>query len=610
MKLVMLSQLIEEQLRRLPSNPGVYLMKDASGGIIYVGKALNLTNRVHSYFGSANGLTPKTEQMVSLVHDIDYFVTNSEQEAMILELNLIKQYRPHFNVRLKDDKSFPYLKIDVNSDWPRICITRQWEQDGARYFGPFASTWSVRQTMKMIKNIFPTRSCGKPITGKDRCPCLDYHIKNCLGPCIGAVTKEEYAAVIKQITLFLEGKQEDVIEGLKSKMNEAAEALNFEKAAIYRNQIQAVQKVIEAQKIAMKVQGDQDAIAFVTDHDQAFVQVFFIRNSKLIGRESFILQGVNAESAEQIMTNFVKQFYDSSPYVPPLILLQYELVEADIIRRWLSSRRGSQVNIEVPVRGGKKQLVDIVTENARQGLEQHKIRQMSLPGHTKAALAELQKILNLPVIPKRIEGYDISNIQGTAATGSMVVFEDGRAKSACHRRFRIKTVPQANDYAMLREVIMRRFKYINNGEKSGDWAVLPDLVLIDGGKGQLNIVSKAMKEAGAADVPLTGLAKENEEIFLPNRSSPLVLPRNSPGLQLLQRVRDEAHRFAVGYHQKVHSKASFVSALDSITGIGPKRKRTLLKKFGSVQGIQKASIAEIASLGISQGLAERIKHSL
>lgn len=591
-------------------NPGVYLMKDAGGTIIYVGKAANLQNRVRSYFGVKSGLTPKTEQMVSNIYDIDYFITNSEQEAMILELNLIKQYRPHYNVRLKDDKAFPYLKIDVNSDWPRICITRRWEKDGARYFGPFASAWSVRQTLKMIKGIFPSRSCNKPITGKDRAPCLDYHLKNCLGPCIGAVTKEEYAAVIRDIILFLEGKQEDVILDLRKRMLEEAEAMNFEKAALLRDRVQAVESVIEAQKIAASVKGEQDIISFVVEHDQAYVQVFFVRNNKLIGRESFILQGVRSERPSQMMTSFVKQFYDSSPYVPRLILLQHPVEEKAFIETWLKEKRGGKVRLEVPKQGLKKQLVDTVEENARHGLEQQKIKLMANPSQIKLALAELENTLNLSTLPARIEGYDISDIQGMAAVGSMVVFEGGRSKPAAYRRFKIKNVPGADDYAMLQEIVQRRFKRAGS-EPGKEWEIKPDLILVDGGKGQLNAVRGAMRETGAENIPLLGLAKENEEIFLPDRQSPLVLSRSSPALQLLQRVRDEAHRFAVSYHKKVRSRGNFTSALDGVSGVGPKRKRALLRRFGSVNAIRQASLEELMSVdGMNKGLAERVKSSI
>jgi excinuclease ABC subunit C len=586
-------------------------MKEAGGTILYVGKAASVRNRVRSYFGSKQGLTPKTEQMVSHVYDIDFFITNSEQEAVILELNLIKQYRPHYNIRLKDDKTFPYLKIDINNEWPRVCITRRWEKDGARYFGPFASAWSVRQTLKMIKNIFPTRSCNKPITGNARVPCLDYHIKNCLGPCIGAVTKEEYAQVVRQIILFLEGKQEDVIRELKRKMEAAAVALNFEQAARLRNQIQGVENVIKAQKFAAKVQGEQDVIAFVVERDQAYVQVFFIRNDRIIGRESFTLQGVRLEEPSQIMTSFVKQFYDSSPYIPSLILLQYPIEDKAFITQWLQEKRGSRLTIEVPRRGNKKELVETVAENARHSLDQMKIKQLAAPEQITAALAELQKELNLNKLPERIEGYDISDIQGQAAVGSMVVFEGGKSKPAHYRRFRIKTVPEANDYAMLQEVMRRRFKHVQRETAGSDWAAMPDLVLVDGGKGQLNAVYDVMQEVGASDIAVSSLAKENEEIYLPGKPNPITLSRSSKGLQLLQRVRDEAHRFALGYHRKVHKRDTFVSVLDGIPGIGPKRKQALLRKFGSVSSMQQTSIEELATTrGITRSLAESIKKQI
>ncbi|MBN1367193.1 MAG: excinuclease ABC subunit UvrC [Dehalococcoidales bacterium] len=604
----MASLLISEQLKNLPVNPGVYLMKRADGTILYVGKATSLRNRVRSYFGSKQGLTPKTEQLVSLIHDIDFFVTGSEQEAVILELNLIKQHRPHFNIRLKDDKSFPYLKIDINNEWPRVCITRRWEKDGARYFGPFASSWSVRQTLKMIKNIFPTRSCDKPITGAASQPCLEYHIKNCLGPCIGAVTKEEYDAVIRQIILFLEGKQEDVVKELKRKMETASAALNFELAARLRDQIQGVSNVIEAQRFAAKVKGEQDVIAFVVDRDQAYVQVFFIRNDRLIGRESFTLQGVRQEEPVKIMTGFVKQYYDNATYIPSLILLQHPIEDKTLIAHWLREKRGGRVVIEVPRRGHKKALMNTVAENARQSLEQMKIKQLAAPGQLVAALAELQKELKLAKLPERIEGYDISNIQGQDAVGSMVVFESGKSKSSHYRRFKIKTIPGANDFAMLQEVISRRFKRVRSEVSSEEWAVLPELVLIDGGKGQLHAVHKVMSELGVADIPVAGLAKEKEEIFVPGRSKPIILPHTSGGLQLLQRVRDEAHRFAIGYHRKVHKRETFTSVLDGISGIGPRRKRSLLRRFGSVRGIQQASVEELMTAeGMTRRIAENIK---
>lgn len=589
-------------------------MKDKDSTILYVGKAANLYNRVRSYFGNSYRLSPKKARMVARVSYLDFFVTGSEQEALILELNLIKRHRPHYNVRLKDDKTYPYLKIDIKQDWPRAYITRRLEDDGSRYFGPFASARSVRQTLKVLKGIFPFRTCSKPITGKDKRPCLEYHIHQCLGPCIGSVTAAEYAAVVRQIVLFLEGKEEMVVQELKKKMARAAEALDFEKAALLRDQIQAIETVIEAQHIATKVKGEQDVIAYISEKDQAYVQVFFIRNGKLIGRENFILQGTQSETPKQVMTNFVKQFYASAAQIPPLILLQHPVEDRVTIEQWLRSRRGAGVHIQVPYRGNKKQLVDIVAENAQRGLEQLRLKQIATPSAVTAALTELQENLNLTRLPSRIEGYDISNTQGAEAVGSMVVFEEGKARPAHYRRFRIKTVSGANDYAMLQEVIKRRFKRIQpkGTAAAGDtWAILPDLILIDGGKGQLNAVLEAMRSVGAESVSVASLAKENEEVFVPHRERPIALPRSSPALQLLQRLRDEAHRFALGYHHRVHKKQAFASALDAIPGVGPKRKRELLRHFGSVTAIRNASVPELASTkGINQNVARKIKEYL
>jgi len=606
------SNLIAEQLSRFPTTPGVYLMRDAEGNILYVGKAANLHHRVRSYFGTGQKLSPKLQRMVARVADIDFFVTTSEQEALILELNLIKRHHPRYNVRLKDDKTFPYLKINTGEEWPRVYITRRLEQDGGRYFGPFASAKSVRQTLKAIKGIFPFRFCAKPITGTDSRACLEYHMGQCLAPCIGAVSRQEYAEVIKEVILFLEGKQEKIVRELERKMKKAAEALDFEKAALFRDQIQAIHKVIEGQRIAATVRGEQDVIAFSQEKDQAYVQVFFIRNNKLTGRESFVLQGTQHEEPHQIMTSFIKQFYSSSPYIPPLLLLQYPVEDIVVLKDWLQSKRGARVDIQVPRRGNKKQLVDIVAENARQGLEQLKIKQLATPKELEAALAEIERELNLPHLPLRMEAYDISDIQGKAAVGSMVVFERGKPKPAHYRRFRIKTVIGADDYAMLHEVLKRRFKRFSSETSTPDtWAIIPDLVLIDGGKGQLNAALSAMGEVGVTSVPIASLAKENEEIFIPQRAEPIILPRSSPGLQLLQRLRDEAHRFALGYYQKIRKRETFASAFDAMFGIGPKRKRALLKRFGSIQAIKEASIEELAATkGMTESLAKRVKESL
>jgi len=599
--------LIAEQLNQLPGVPGVYLMRNADGDILYVGKAASLRHRVRSYFSPGQKLSPKTRRMVARVNDIDFFITSSEQEALILELNLIKQHHPRYNVQLKDDKTFPYLKIDTSETWPGVRITRRLEENGGRYFGPFASAKSVRQTLKVLKGIFPFRSCSKAITGTDPRPCLEYHIGHCLGPCISAVSREEYAGVIRQVILFLEGKQEKVVRELQRRMEKAAQSLDFEKAASIRDQLQAVNRTIEGQEIATRVRGEQDVIAFAQDKDRAYVQVFFIRSGKLTGRESFMVEGARDEEPLQIMTGFVKQFYSRASNIPPLLLLQHPVEDAATIETWLRSKRGASVHIRVPQRGSKKQLVSIVARNAEQGLAQLKVKQLAAPAVLSAAMEEIKRELHLPQLPLRMEGYDISNIQGTAAVGSMVVFDGGQSKPPHYRRFRIKTVASANDYAMLQEVLRRRFKRVS-GDPNKTWTITPDLVLIDGGRGQLNAAREIMREMGAGAVPVASLAKENEKIFIPGTRGPLILPRQSPGLQLLQRLRDEAHRFAIGYHRKIHERKTFASALDSIPGIGARRRHILLKQFGSVKAIREATAEELAATrGISKSLARKIK---
>ena len=611
--LVPQTDLISGILRKLPASPGVYLMKDAQGKIIYVGKASSLQNRVRSYFG-AGPLSPKTANMVERIADIDFLLTRSEQEALILEMNLIKRYHPAYNVRLRDDKTFPFLKISVNEDWPRVYFTRRVEKDGSRYFGPFASAYSVRETLKALKGIFPFRTCTKPVTGSDSRACLEYHMNRCVGPCIGAAGKEEYADVIRQVILFLEGKDEVVVTQLKEKMEAAAEALDFEKASALRDEIKAIRSVIEGQRIATMVEGDQDAIAFAQDGDRALAQVFLVRGAKLIGRESFVVQGTQGEEPSQIMTDFVQQYYSSSQYVPPLLLLQHQVNDLPVLSAWLRERRGSKVEIEAPKRGPKKQLVDIVVENANQALEQLRIKKLAATRDMKPALAEIQKELGLPSLPNRIEGYDISNIQGTSAVGSMVVMEEGKPKPAHYRRFKIKTIPGADDYAMMKEMLGRRFRRASasSAEASGNaWASLPDLILIDGGKGHLNAVVSVLRELGVDNVPAAGLAKEFEEIFVPGRSDPIRLPGDSPGRLMLQHLRDEAHRFALGYHLKVRQKAAMTSALDLVPGIGPKRKRALLRKFGSVRGVKEASVEELAAIGgMNRALAAKVHEYL
>jgi excinuclease ABC subunit C len=597
-----------EQLRALPAKPGVYLFKDKEGKVIYVGKAANLNSRVRSYFGAPSNLSSKIQRLVSKIQDFEFVVTNSEQEALILECNMIKKYTPRYNVRLKDNKTFPYLKIDINEDWPGVYITRRVQKDGARYFGPFASAGSVRKTLRLIKKIFPFRSCSKRIEGKDKRPCLDYYIHRCLGPCIGAVEKQEYHDVINQVILFLQGKQELILRELNTKMKAAAQQLQFERAALLRDQINAIEKVIEGQRIAITLQGEKDIIGLAQNEKQAYVELFSIRNNKLIGQDHFIMEGIQGESPGQIMTSFVKQYYASASYIPPLILLQHPVDEPVVLSEWLEQQRESRVELQVPQRGAKKKLVDTAAENAARGLQLVQAKEMKVEV-ISSGLQELKNRLRLPKMPRRIECYDVSNIQGTLAVGSMVVLEKGWPKPAHYRRFRIKTVAGADDCAMIQETLRRRFKRGLTGE--GTWGIIPDLVLIDGGRGQLNAALEVRRDLELDSIPMVSLAKENEEVFIPGDSQPVYIAKDSPALHILQRARDEAHRFAISYHQKLRHKEVITSALDNVPGIGPKRKKALLKKFGSIEAIKEASLEELSQTkGITLTLAKKVKEEL
>jgi excinuclease ABC subunit C len=596
-----------EQLKTLPAKPGVYLFKDEEGKVIYVGKAANLSTRVRSYFGAASNLSVKTRRLVAKIQDFEFIVTNSEQEALILECNMIKKHIPRYNMRLKDNKTFPYLKININEDWPGVCITRRVEKDGARYFGPFASAGSVRKTLRLLKKIFPFRSCSKRIEGRDKRPCLNYYIHRCLGPCIGAVEKQEYHEVIEQVMLFLQGKQELILAELNSKMKAAAQQLRFERAALLRDQIKAIEEVIEGQRIAVALQGDQDIIALAQNEKQAYVELFLIRNDRLIGRDHFVMEGIYGEPPAEIMTSFVKQYYASASYIPPLILLQHPVDEPAVLSQWLKHQRGGRVQLQVPQRGTKKKLIDSVAENAARGLQLAQAKQMRAEA-INSGLQELKNRLRLPRMPLRIECYDVSNIQGTSATGSMVVLEKGLPKPAHYRRFRIRTVVGADDYAMLQETLRRRFGRGLTDE--GAWTA-PDLVLIDGGRGQLNAALKLRQEFGLDSIPMVSLAKENEEVFVADEPNPVHIARDSPALHILQRARDEAHRFAISYHRKLRSKEAIASALDNIPGIGPERKKALLKKFGSIEAIKQASLEELRQTkGITLALAKQVKEYL
>jgi len=609
---------LEEQLRTLPTRPGIYLFKDKQDKVIYVGKAANLSSRVRSYFAAPNSLSSKIQQLVSRITGLEFIVTNSEQEALIVECNMIKNYHPHYNVRLKDDKTFPYLKVAINENWPGVYITRRFQADGARYFGPFASAGSVRKTLRLIKRIFPFRSCNKHIDGTDKRPCLDYYIHRCLGPCIGAVTKEEYQGVINQVMLFLEGKQELVLHELNSKMETAARELQFERATLLRDQIRAIENVIEGQKIAIALKGEQDVIAFTQNGGEAYVEVFFVRNNKLAGHEHFVLQGIYDEQPGQIMASFVKQYYASASYIPSVILLQHAVDELAMHTQWLRKQRGSSVKLQVPQRGVKRQLVNMVAENASKSLLLAKAKQLNLETVT-SGLRELETNLGLPRTPMRIEGYDISDIQGALAVGSMVVLEKGWPKTAYYRRFRIKGVHGADDYAMMQEMLRRRFKRAVIPRSDGaetisqkdSWTIMPDLILIDGGKGHLNAALEVRRELGIDSIPMASLAKENEEVFMPGKAEPVDIPRDSPALHILQRARDEAHRFAISYHRKLRRKGGVTSILDDIPGIGPKRKKALLQRFGSIQAIRETPLEELSQTkGVTLTLAQKVKQYL
>ena len=626
-----------EQARALPERPGVYLMKDARGQVLYIGKARRLRSRVRSYFGSGRSMERRIHALVEQIDTLDHVVTSNEAEALLLEATLVKRHQPVYNVRLKDDKHYPYLKVDVQEDWPRVTITRRVEQDGARYFGPYASAGSVRRTLDVVKKLFPWRSCTKTITGTDPRPCLDYYIKRCIAPCTAYCTPEEYREVIDQTLLFLEGRSSDVLKHVEQQMHEAADGLEFERAARLRDQAEAIRRVTERQRMATTNSLDADVFALARSDDEACVQVFFVRGTVVADTDSFMLDGAReAPDAGdgEVLGAFLAQFYESATYVPRSVLLSQAPADRDQLREALRAKRGGAVEIAVPERGELRALVATAEENAREALAMHRVRWLADRDKTAAALSTLQDELDLPERPLRIECYDISTIQGSDTVASMVVFEDGRPRSDQYRRFRIRSVEGQDDFASMREVLTRRFKRLaerrglehetNGAEETAvadepdsprapeaPWDRLPGLVVIDGGRGQLGAALDVLRDLGLGDVPACGLAKREEEIYVADLAEPVRLPRTSQALYLLQRVRDEAHRFAVTYHRTVRGKRVRQSALDAVPGIGPKRKRALLRKFGSVKALRAASIEEIAATqGVSRRLAETVKRSL
>lgn len=603
------------RVRALPDRPGVYMFKDAKGKVIYVGKAARLRERVRSYFGSPRSLEPKVRALVAQIADLEYIVTRTAAEALVLEASLVKRHQPFFNVRLKDDKHYPYLKIDLSDPWPRVEIARRVLPDGARYFGPYASAGSVRKALDLVKKLFPWRSCTKVITGTDPRPCLEYYIHRCLGPCASLCTKEEYDRVIRQTIKFLEGRTDEVVADLWQQMEEAAENLEFERAAHLRDQIRAIQRMGERQAVDLGRYVDMDVFGLAREGPDACVQVFFVRGGNVIGRDHFALDGAQDEPEAAVLASFLSQFYEAATYVPEQVLLPVPVEDQPLLEAWLSERRGGPVRLLVPEGGQEAALVEMARDNAREALQALRVRVLSQRGALRQALEELAEELDLPGPPRRIECYDISNIQGAHAVGSMVVFVDGQPRPAEYRRFRIKFVSGPNDFAMLQEVLRRRFRRARDaasrGESDESFAKLPDLLMVDGGKGQVSAAHDVMRDMGLGHIPLVGLAKRFEELYVVDLAEPIVLPRTSQALYLVQRIRDEAHRFAITYHRKVRDKAGMESVLDSIPGIGPKRKKALLRKFGSLQGIREAPLDEIAATpGFTRALARRVLESI
>ncbi len=620
-----ISEKLQGILATLPTKPGCYIYRNGEGTIIYIGKAINLKNRVRSYFHADASHDNKTRRLTREIADIEWIVVGSELEALILEMNLIKKHRPKYNIRLKDDKRYPYIKVHWDEDFPKVTVTRQMEENGARYFGPYTSAWAVHQTLEVLRKIFPYLTCDREITGNDPRACLYYDIKLCAAPCIGAISKDGYRAMISDLMEFLGGHSEPVIRRVQAEMEKAAEEMRFEKAAALRDQLKAMQSIIERQKIVFGSDyADSDVIAMARADGEACVQIFFIRGGKLIGREYFILEGTEDTTDNQVMAEFVKQFYTEAAVIPQQVLLPQEIEERIIISQWLRSKRGGEkVELFVPNEGQPRDLVQMAAENATETLQSLKAQWQADAHRQEQALSDLQTHLNLPAPPNRIECYDVSHTQGVATVGAMVVFEQGVPSKKLYRRFNIEStsIGAPDDFASMEEMLTRRFRRWKGSQdaesgpgskKDAAFSFLPDLIIIDGGKGQLGRAVKVMEEFGLMDVVrVVGLAKQEEEIFFPHKSEPLMLPRHSQGLYLMQRIRDEAHRYGITAHRKKRSKLGLASQLDSIPGIGPARRKALLKHFGSVDKIREASLEELLKVkGVNETSAKNVKAHL
>ena len=571
------------QVALLPDKPGVYLMRDQAGKIIYVGKAVNLKNRVRSYF-QQRGLSVKTEALVARIVSFETIVTATEMEALILECNLIKKHRPRYNISLRDDKTYPFIKVTLNEAFPRVYATRRLEKDGAKYYGPYASAGAMHETIALLKKLFPLRSCRSMDAQR---PCLEYHIKRCLAPCAGLVDQESYLAMVRTVCLFLEGRSADVEKDLKRRMLAASEELKFELAGRLRDQLAAVRQVMEKQNIVTGA-GDQDVLGLARLGGQSCVQVFFVRSGKMVGRDRFMLSGGDNETDGDILAAFVKQYYHEAAFIAREILTPVVLPESELLASWLSERKGGAVHLLTPQRGSKRDLVQLAADNAVEYLRQRNERDAVKHGKSTAAMEELAQRLSLARLPKRIECFDISHIQGAETVASMVVFTGGEPDKAEYRRFKLRTVEGSpDDFASMQEVTLRRYREAAEP--------LPDLIVIDGGKGQLSSALEVIRGVGLSDIPVIGLAKEFEHIFRENISEPLILPRHSEALRLIQQIRDEAHRFAVTYHRKLRAKRNLVSVLDHIKGIGAKRRQALWKHFGALEKMRAASVEDLAA---------------
>jgi excinuclease ABC subunit C len=600
----------------------VYLMKDTRGDVLYVGKAQSLRNRVRSYWQKQAprgfGDIHRIREVIDRVADVEVTEVDSVSEALLLEANLIKRYRPRFNVRLKDDKSYPYIKVTLGDDFPRVERTRKLVKDGSRYFGPYGSASSVDESMNLVRRLFPFRTCTIEIRDGERAlqrPCLLYHIKRCQGPCIEAISKADYRADIEQVELFLEGRQETLVKALRKEMTAASSRQEYERAAGLRDKIRAIDRTMESQKMAAFARTELDLVGMARQDNQAAVTLFVIRNGQMIGRDVYLLDAAREASDDEVLASFLEQYYARATSIPREVYVPAGVGEGMTdLEQFLADQRGGPVVLRVPRRGEKRALMDLAARNAGETLAREQARWLADQGKTLAALEQLADALGLAGPPMRIECYDISNFQGSESVGSMVVFEEGKPRTGEYRRFRIRTVQGPNDFASHQEVLRRRFRATKAGDEGSEeerrWA-MPDLVIVDGGKGQVSAAKEVLDELDLHDLPLAGLAKEREELFLPGSPDPIVLPPTSSALYLVQRLRDEAHRFAITYHRTLRDRRTVRSAFDDLPGVGPKRKRELLKVFGSIKRVREAPVEQIAAVpGISRALAERIKATL